>query len=136
MKLNSPFALTFVCIIASVIAITSCKKEDPKPPSLVLKTDSGYTAADVTVPPGTTITVGVICDEGSDSLNLIYSEVAYDGANVDSLYERYWVPADQTHSEHDFVFTVRNQVGSERWTFNVNDNDGRLVEKEIRIIVQ
>lgn len=136
MKLKSPFTLALVYIIAAVVAITSCKKDEPQPPTLVLKTDSGYTAADVIVPPGTTIKVGVVCDQGTDSLNLIYSEVAYDGANVDSLCERYWVPNEQTHAEHDFIFQVRNSVGSERWTFNVNDNDGRLVEKEIRIVVQ
>lgn len=136
MNLKNRLWLAFVCTFMLGVFFTSCKKDDPQPPTLVLKTDSGYTAADVIVPPGTTIKVGVVCDQGTDSLNLIYSEVAYDGANVDSLCERYWVPNEQTHTEYDFIFQVRNSVGSERWTFNVNDNDGRLVEKEIRIIVQ
>ena len=125
-----------VLVVATGILWMSCKKEDMRPPTLTLKTTSGYLFHDTVVSPGTFIRVGVIADEGADSLNLIYSEVAYDGANVDSLYSRYWVPNGQTHADHDFTFQVRNQVGSERWTFNVNDNDGRLVEKEIRITVQ
>lgn len=127
--------LLFACLLITGTFAFSCKKE-ALPPTMSLKTGSGYTSADVIVAPGTMITVGVIADQGTDSLNLVYTEVAYDGANVDSLYERYWVPNSATHVDHDFTFQVRNQVGSERWTFNVNDNDGRLIEKEIRIVVQ
>jgi hypothetical protein len=113
----------------------SCSKES-KSPTLTLKTGAGYTSTDITAAPGTVIQVGVIADMGTDPLKLIYSEVAFDGANVDSLYTRVEVPANQPHYEHDFTITVRNQVGTERWTFNVNDKDGRLTEKEIKIVVQ
>lgn len=119
-----------------VVLVSSCKKDENKAPALNFKVGAGYTAGDVNVSPGTSVTVGVICDEGSDPLHLIYSEVAYDGTNVDSLYTRVWVPEGESHYEVDFQFNVRNQVGTERWTFNVNDKNGRLTEKEIRFVVQ
>lgn len=100
------------------------------------KVDPAYTYSDIHVAPGTTITVGVICDQGTDPLKLVYSEVAYDGANVDSLYTRHVVPENTDHYEVDFTITTRNTIGTERWTFNVNDKDGRLTEKEIRIVCQ
>jgi hypothetical protein len=125
-----------ILLFAAVVILSSCKKDEPKPPQLYFKTGAAYTSADITVAPGTSITVGVVADEGEDPLHLIYSEVAYDGANVDSLYARHYVEGEVTHAEHDFTFTVRNQTGNERWTFNVNDKDGRLTEKEIRILVQ
>lgn len=134
---NAAFRILIITsIVGAFLLVSSCKKEEAKSPTLVFKSGSGYTSADISVAPGTTIQVGVIADMGSDPLKLIYSEVAYDGANVDSLFTRVEVPANQQHYEHDFIITVRNQVGTERWTFNVNDKDGRLTEKEIRIVVQ
>jgi hypothetical protein len=123
-----------ILLLAATTIFSSCKKDD-KAPSIYFKTGASYITSDITVAPGTTITVGVVADEGTDPLHLIYSEVAYDGANVDSLYARHYVE-NSAHAEHDFTFTVRNHNGNERWTFNVNDADGRLTEKEIRIIVQ
>lgn len=116
-------------------AFSSCKKE-VKPPTLNFRVDATHTSTDVHVTPGTTIVVGVICEQGDDPMKLVYSEVAYDGANVDSLYTRHEVPAGTSHYEVDFTITTRNQTGTERWTFNVNDKDGRLTEKEIRIVCQ
>lgn len=127
---------SFIAIIIGFAAmLTSCKKE-VKEPTLSFRTDAGYTSADANVAPGSTIKVGVICDAGTDPLHISYSEVAYDGANVDSLVVRHEIPQGQNRFEVDYIFTVRNRVGTERWTFNVNDKDGRLVEKEIRIVVQ
>ncbi|MFM2019241.1 MAG: hypothetical protein RL007_2897 [Bacteroidota bacterium] len=125
----------FAVFLVAVTVSVSCKKE-AKDPTLTLKTGAGYTSTDVNVAPGSTIKVGVICDAGTDPLHISYSEVAYDGANVDSLVVRYEIPEGQNRYEADYIFTVRNRVGTERWTFNVNDKDGRLVEKEIRIVVQ
>lgn len=129
------FGIYTICICALLIT-SSCKKDDAKSPSLNFKVDASHTSTDISVAPGTTITVGVICDQGSDPMKIVYSEVAYDGANVDSLYTRLEVPQGTTHYEVDFTITTRSQTGTERWTFNVNDKDGRLTEKEIRIVCQ
>jgi hypothetical protein len=138
MRMNKLRLYGILCtsLVVVLISFSSCNKDEPKSPTLVFKTGAGYTATNITAAPGATIQVGVIADMGTDPLKLIYSEVAYDGANVDSLYTRIEVPANQQHYEHDFTITLRNQVGTERWTFNVNDKDGRLTEKEIRIVVQ
>jgi hypothetical protein len=129
-----PFHLCSSLLCAALL-LSSCKEEE-KAPTLSFKADAGHTYTDVHVTPGTVLTVGVICDQGTDPLKLVYSEVAYDGANVDSLYTRHTVPEGTAHYEVDFTITTRNQVGTERWTFNVNDKDGRLTEKEIRIVCQ
>lgn len=118
-----------------ILVLSSCKDEE-KSPTLTFRVDSSHTYTDVHVAPGTIIVVGVICDQGTDPMKLVYSEVAYDGANVDSLYSRVQVPDGTSHFEMDFTINTRNQVGTERWTFNVNDKDGRLTEKEIRIVCQ
>ena len=133
LRLLGIFCTTLTVVLLS---FSSCNKDEAKSPTLVFKTGAGYTSADITAAPGATIQVGVIADMGTDPLKLIYSEVAYDGANIDSLYTRIEVPTNQQHYEHDFTITLRNQVGTERWTFNVNDKDGRLTEKEIRVVVQ
>lgn len=130
-KLSFGLALLLLCAL-----LTSSCKEESKSPTLNFKVDSTHTYTDIHVAPGTVVTVGVICDQGTDPLKLVYSEVAYDGANVDSLYTKIAVPEGTAHYEVDFTITTRNTVGTERWTFNVNDKDGRLTEKEIRIVCQ
>lgn len=122
-------------LLSGMLIFSSCRKE-AKLPSLTFKTGGAYTYTNINCAPGTTITVGVVCDQGTDPMKLVYSEVAYDGANVDSLYTRHTVPGGSSHFEVDFTITTRNRVGTERWTFNVNDSDGRLTEKEIRIVCQ
>jgi hypothetical protein len=126
----------YTLLLLGVLTFASCNKDEAKAPTLNFRVDSTHTYTDVHVSPGTTLTVGVICDQGTDPMKLVYSEVAYDGANVDSLYSRATVPENTAHYEIDFTITTRNQVGTERWTFNVNDKDGRLTEKEIRIVCQ
>lgn len=133
-KHKSLYALALL-LSGLILVLSSCKDEE-KSPTLTFRVDSSHTYTDVHVAPGTTIVVGVICDQGTDPMKLVYSEVAYDGANVDSLYSRVQVPDGTSHFEMDFTITTRNQVGTERWTFNVNDKDGRLTEKEIRIVCQ
>ncbi len=129
------FSFGLASLLLCGLLSSSCKEES-KSPTLSFKVDPAYTYSDIHVAPGTTITVGVICDQGTDPLKLVYSEVAYDGANVDSLYTRHVVPENTDHYEVDFTITTRNTIGTERWTFNVNDKDGRLTEKEIRIVCQ
>ena len=136
MKTKSISFLTIASLVGMLLLFNSCKKDEPKSPTLVLKNGSGYTFADISATPGSTILVGVITDAGTDPLKMVYSEVAFDGANVDSLHTRFTVPEGQAHYEVDFTITLRNQVGTERWKFTVNDKDGRMTEKEIRIVVQ
>ncbi len=125
-----------IIFLFSILLIVSCKK-DNTPPDLQLKSGTGYTYADLTISPGGTFTVGVIADKRADDLHLIYTEVAYDGANTSNLIAKYPVVANQrNHSEQDILITCRVQAGTERWVFNVNDKNGRISKKEIKVTVQ
>ncbi|MDQ3109286.1 MAG: hypothetical protein M3R17_05285 [Bacteroidota bacterium] len=119
-----------------VLAIVSCKKDD-KPPELILKSGTGYISSDVTLPPGSVFLVRMQMTKGTDELSALYTEVAFDGSNAPQLVSRnYIAPADRDHFEKDITITTRTTPGTERWVFNVNDADGRITKKEIRVTVQ
>ncbi len=119
-----------------IVISASCKK-DNTPPDLQLKTGSGYTYSDLTLTLGAHFTVGMIANSGASDLQLIYTEVAFDGANTTRLVSRIWMTAaEANHCEKDITITTRNQAGTERWVFDVNDADGRISKKEIRVTVQ
>lgn len=119
-----------------IFLLASCKK-DNTPPDLSLKTGAGYTYADLALSPGSTFTVGMVAKKGADDLNLFYTEVAFDGANTTSLVSRiYMDETERNHADHDITVTCRNQTGTERWVFDVNDGNGRISKKEIRVTVQ
>ncbi|HEU4719508.1 MAG TPA: hypothetical protein VFU15_16810, partial [Bacteroidia bacterium] len=87
--------------------------------------------------PGSQFVVGIIADKTTDDLKLLYTEVAFDGANTTSLVSRVWLaPDERSHFERDITVTLRSQAGTERWVFNVNDANGRISKKEIRVTVQ
>lgn len=114
----------------------SCKK-DNVPPTLTLKSGTGYTSSDVTLPHGSSFLVRMEMTKGTDELSALYTEVAYDGANTGRLVTRIYIgPNDRDHFEKDLTITTRNQPGTERWIFNVNDADGRITKKEIKVTVQ
>lgn len=119
-----------------ILLLIGCKK-DEQPPTITLKTGSSYTSTDVVLPPGTQITVGVDAYKTTDELKLFYTEVAYDGSNTAYLVARaYTGPTEKEHYSTDVSITLRNQTGTERWIFNVNDANGRITKKELRITVQ
>jgi hypothetical protein len=119
-----------------ITLIISCKK-DNTPPTLDLKSGSGYTSGDISLPPGSTFLVRMQMTKGTDELSALYTEVAYDGANTGRLVSRLYIgPNDRDHFEKDITVTTRTSPGTERWIFNVNDADGRITKKEIRVSVQ
>ncbi|HET6991611.1 MAG TPA: hypothetical protein VFJ43_09825 [Bacteroidia bacterium] len=123
--------------LLSVVLIISCKKKDNTPPDLQFKTGTGYTSTNLTISPGGTFTVGMVANKGADDLNMFYTEVAFDGANTASLVSRiYMTESERKHAEHDITVTCRNQPGNERWIFDVNDGNGRITKKEIKVTVQ
>lgn len=118
------------------ILALSCNKDD-SPPELTLKSGTGYTSGDISLPPGSTFLVRMQMTKGADDLSALYTEVAFDGANVPRLVSRVYIgPNDRTHFEKDITVTTRTTPGTERWVFNVNDADGRISKKEIRVTVQ
>ncbi|MBI3512161.1 MAG: hypothetical protein HY064_15995 [Bacteroidetes bacterium] len=123
-------------ILLFSIIIVSCHK-DKSPPDLELKSGPGYTTSDIVVSPGTAFVVGINAYSGADDLNLFYTEVAFDGANTTKLVSRVWMNSDEhKHFVRDVTVTTRTQAGTERWVFDINDADGRISKKEIKVTVQ
>jgi hypothetical protein len=123
-------------LLLLIVLVVSCKKED-NPPGLTLKNGTGYVSGDITLAPGTSFLVQMQMTKGTDELNALYTEVAFDGANMPQLVSRIYIgPNDRDHFEKDITVTTRTTPGTERWVFNVNDADGRITKKEIRVTVQ
>jgi hypothetical protein len=113
-----------------------CKKEEAGP-SLVFKSGVTYTDADFVAAPGTTFTVGITASKTNDGLHLFYTESSFDGANTTQLVSRVYLVNEQKNQySQDITITLRNTQGTERWVFAVNDDDGRITKKEIRVTVQ
>jgi hypothetical protein len=125
-----------VLLIFLSIAFASCKKDDIGP-TVELKSGGSYTSTDITAAPGSSVTVGVNGYKTTDDMNLFYTEVAFDGANTATLVSRVWLnPDERDHFSKDITIHLRNQIGVERWIFNINDAEGRISKKDIRIQVQ
>ena len=123
-------------LLSLIFLIASCKK-DNTPPDLQFKTGSNYTSANLTLELGGSFTVGLIANKEKDDLNLIYTEVAFDGTNSPNrIFHTYMNSSERKYAERDITITCRNQAGTERWVFNVNDADGRISKKEIKVTVQ
>lgn len=123
-------------LLSLIFLIASCKK-DNTPPDLQFKTGANYTYANLTLGLGGSFTVGLIANKVTDDLNLIYTEVAYDGTNSPNrIFHTYMNSSERKHAERNITITCRNQAGTERWVFNVNDADGRISKKEIKVTVQ
>ena len=123
-------------LLSLIFLIASCKK-DNTPPDLQFKTGANYTYANLTLGLCGSFTVGLIANKETDDLNLIYTEVAYDGTNSPNrIFHTYMNSSERKHAERNITITCRNQAGTERWVFNVNDADGRISKKEIKVTVQ
>jgi hypothetical protein len=119
-----------------LVLLVGCKKEDIGP-DLQLKSGGNYTSGDIIAAPGSTLVIGINAYKTEDNLNLFYTEVAYDGANTGTLVSRVWVgESEKERYSSDVTVTLRNTVGIERWIFNINDSEGRITKKEIRVSVQ
>ncbi len=127
--------LTLFMICFSLPFFGGCEKD--MPPKISLKSEGTYVSTDIIVAPGSSFTVGSIAEKTKDELSAFYVEVAYDGSSAGRLVERWFIHPDfRSRYEKDYVVTVRNIAGRERWIFNVNDSEGRISRREIRVTVQ
>lgn len=125
-----------ILFLFCIVTLTCCKK-DEQSPDLQFKSGGTYVTGNITASPGSQIVVGVNAYKTTNDLHLFYTEVAYDGANTNMLVSRVWLNGDERSLySKDITITLRNQTGTERWIFNVNDGEGRITKKEIRVSVQ
>ena len=119
----------------SILAV-SCKKDKHVPPTVNFKTGTGYTANDISVARNTIIKVGIIADKVEDDMLTYNVSYAYDGAATTVTNQTFTLAgAEQQHYDKDVTFTLRNQAGSEKWTFTITDKDGNITQKQITFSV-
>ena len=113
------------------------EKEAEIPPDISFKTGSGYTSADVTVAPDSSLTVGIIAINREDDLKTYNVSVAYDGATTTTTIENFTISeSEKDRYEKDVTFKVRDQAGTEKYYFTITDSDGNIAQLSIMVTVE
>jgi hypothetical protein len=127
--------LILTILIGIAFIFPGCDKHIP--PDIHFKTDTGYTFSDATVAQGTTIKVGIIGIKKEDPMRTFNISYAYDGAATTTTKETFKLSgSEQTNYDKDYEFTVRNQAGTEKWTFVITDKDGNIAKLSLNLTVQ
>jgi hypothetical protein len=126
---------SLLIISALVILLFSC---DPHiPPHIEFKTGTGYTSADATVTPGSSITIGIKATKKEDDMKTFNISYAYDGATSTTTQETFQLSgSEQQNYEKDYTFEVRNEAGVEDWYFVITDRDGNIAKLQLKLTVQ
>jgi hypothetical protein len=128
--------IKFHLLAIAIFALTSCERDEHKPPHVSLKTGSDYTSTDVTVTKGAALKVGMVADKVEDDMKTYNVSYAYDGATTTTTAETFTLTsAEATHYEKDYTITTRNQAGTEMWYFTITDRDGNIAKLSIKITV-
>ncbi len=115
---------------------TACTKDQPEgdhPAGFTFRSDSGYTSHNDTLPLADTLHIGLTITKGSDNLRSFYVDVTYDNGPA--------IRQDSVHVDSDpFTFEktviTRDQTGTEKWTFSVDEYDGDITKQSLSFIVQ
>ena len=117
-----------------ILTLASCDKHTP--PSIAFKTGTDYTSASVTVAKGSSVKVGIIASKKEDDMKTYNISYAYDGASSTTTKETFTLTGNEVTSyDKDYDFTVRNQAGTEDWSFTITDKDGNIAKLSIKLTV-
>lgn len=129
------FAFYLVAVVL-ICASTACTKDQPDgdhAADITFRTDSGYTFLNDTVLISDTLHIGITVSKGSDDLRSFFVDVAYDNGpriRQDSLH----VNSDPFTFEKTVI--TRDQAGTEKWWFSVDENDGDITQQALTLTVQ
>ena len=131
------YRLKNIVLFLSIIFLqASCAKEkDAEPPEFSFKKGSNYLSANASVGKGEVYTIGVIADKSKRDLRKFEVNVSYDGGGYDQHLSYLLKNDEKSHFERDVKITTRNELGSERWQFEISDIDGSTSEMEISLAV-
>lgn len=127
------------CIFAALtLAFAACEKDEGKLPAIEFKTGGSYVSADMNVAKGATVTVGIHAEktENKDVLKTFNVSVSLDGGGNTSIQNTALSGSDGDHYETDVPLTVRNQAGTEKYTFTVTNRDGLTNQVSLTLTVQ
>ena len=138
MKIKSIDQFMAVFVAASVILLSSCKKEEDErvPPDLSFNMGVGYTFADKTVLVDDSVIIGAIATRKEDDLKSFNISVLYDGALAANYFTYFMTAAETGYYAKELRIKTRSQTGTEKWIFSVTDKDGNITQKTITLTVQ
>jgi hypothetical protein len=138
MKIKSIDQFMAVFVAASVILLSSCKKEEDErvPPDLSFNMGVGYTFAEKTVLVDDSVIIGAIATRKEDDLKSFNISVLYDGALAANYFTYFMTAAETGYYAKELRIKTRSQTGTEKWIFSVTDKDGNITQKTITLTVQ
>jgi hypothetical protein len=129
-------SLAVLILSAFCFSVTFFSCDPHIPPTIEFKTGGNYTSEDVTVAPGTSITVGIIAKKREDDMKRYNISYAYDGNTSTTSKESFSLSgAEEQNYDKDYTFSVRNQAGTEDWFFVITDRDGNIAKLKLHITV-
>jgi hypothetical protein len=129
--------MKYFSTITFILAIICLSCDPHVPPSIEFKTGGDYTSTDVTVAPGTELTVGIIAKKKEDDMKRYNISFAYDGASSTTTKESFNLSGDEEKNyDKDYTFAVRNTPGIEAWHFVITDRDGNIAKLSLTVTVQ
>jgi len=124
-------------IAAFSFFLAGCEKDEHKPPSMTLKTGTGYTSSNVTVAKNAQVKVGITAVKVEDDMLTYNVSSAFDGASTTTTYQNFNLTGSEQQSyDKDVTFTTRNQAGTEKWIFTITDKDGNIAQQQVVLTVQ
>lgn len=134
--MRPPKYLFFTTLIA--VLTISCEKETDSTqpvvnPTIQFRSDSGYVFLDDTVGIADTLHVGVIIDRGTGAMHHFKVMVRYD---LDDAIVTDSLPIGSDEFEFEKTIITREIPGTEKWSFNVIENDGDLIRRSLTFVVQ
>ncbi len=134
MKNNNQFKtmLAAVALIFSIAFISSCEKDEHKPPVIVFKTGGSYTSADATVTDS--VTVGVTVTKTEDELKTLNVSYGAVGSTSTTTYLNYSVTtAEEDGFSKDVKIPAPAAAGTVQWTFTATDRDGNVANVSLKL---
>ena len=124
-------------VLAAVISLSSCEKDEMIPPTLDFTTGAGYTSSDAHIGLNTNFKIGVDAKrtEEKDDLKTFVVTVSYDGAAASTIDNVTLTSTQGAEFTKDYNLTTRNMAGTEKYTFTVTNRDGLITSKSITITV-
>jgi hypothetical protein len=125
-------------LTVSALTFSSCKKDEGKLPNIAFKTGTGYTSANITVAPGTSVLVGIDASksEKKDVLKTFNISRSFDNGPFTTIETTSLSGSDEDEYSRDYTIVARNQAGIETYAFSVTNRDGLSNRISLNITVQ
>ena len=136
---NKTIQIMTVIMLAGMLAMQSCKKEDDErtPPSIKFVTGAGYVSSDLTLSTDTSVVVGITVTKTEDELRTFNVSRAYDNAPGTTTVSNETISGNEVNGFARNV-TVHTRVtpGLEKYIFTTTDKDGNVASVSFILTVQ